>query len=307
MKRVQLVIFALLAAASISAGQTPQAQPSKPGTQPPQQQAAAQPPAAAPQGRRQPQAKTQEEFKAYQEAAAKPDAAAKEQAALAFLAKYPDSELRAFLLLDTMRAYQNMDNAEKTVEVGRKVLEVDANNPEALVTVATVLSERTRETDLDRDERLAEASKDANLALEKVATELFVPPTLPPDRAETIKNVLRSMAYSALGTVEMTRKNLPAAETNLRKSTELNSVQPDPVTYLRLSVVLDQQRKYPAALEAANKAVQYAPEGSQASNLAKMERDRLMKLVAAPAPTTPAPTAPPPSAPQPTNPPPPGH
>ncbi len=281
-----------------SATSTPQTQPAPQGQQP----AAGQTPAAVPQGRRQPQAKTQEEFKAYQEAVAKPDAASKEQAASAFMSKYADSELRAFLWLDTMRAYQNSDNADKTVEAGRKVLQADANNPEALVTVATVLAERTRETDLDRDERLSEAVKDANLALEKVSTDLFIPPGVPAERADAIKNVLRAMAHSALGTAEMTKKNLPGAEAHFRKATELNSMQPDAVTYLRLSVVLDQQKKYAEALDAANKAVQYAPEGSQASNLAKMERDRLTKLVNAP----PAPAAPPSSVPKPQNPPPPG-
>ncbi len=316
MKRVIIVfvtvlVVAALAVAQAPAGQQPTTPAQKPGAPPaqaqpgqaqPGQSQAAQPVTG---GKPQPQPKSPEEYKAFTEANGKAaNAAEMEAAANDFATKFPQSELRSLLYLQAMRSYQQSDNAEKTVEMGRKVLQFDATNPEALVTVATVLGERTRDTDLDRDERLNEATKDANLALQSVETGLTIPPNTPPERIEMVKKVLRSMAYGALGTIEMTKKNYPAAEQNLKKSSELNTVQPDPVTYLRLAVVLDQeanalaqqkkspeaQAKYQEALDAANKAVQYSPADSQVANLSKQERDRLAKLTGAPA-ATPAPGA----------------
>ena len=78
----------------------------------------------------------------------------------------------------------------------------------------------------------------------------MIPGNAPPDRVEAYKKSMRAMAYDALGTVALVKKDYPTAETNFRKSTDLNT-QPDPVTWLRLSVALDQQKKYPQALDAA--------------------------------------------------------
>src|SRR6476660_7843281 len=116
-------------------------------------------PATPPAGKRPPQAKTQAEFDAYKVAAADTDAAALEKAADDFAAKFPDSELRILLYKTAMRGYQNANNADKMLDMGRKCLALDPNDPEALVDVAEVLTERTRDTDLDKDQRLDEATK----------------------------------------------------------------------------------------------------------------------------------------------------
>lgn len=300
MKR--LFILMVLMAAAITTAAVQQGQPAQTGNQAAKPAApAALPPAQAQNGRAMPQAKSQDEFKAYQEAVAKATPADGEAAADAFSTKYPQSDLKLLVYRKAMYDYQNANNAERTVAMARKMLTLDANNPEALVTFATVTAQTTRETDLDRDERLSEASANATKALQTIDTDLLLPANAPPDRVEAFKNSMRAMAYDALGTVAMVKKDYPTAETNLSKSAELNAL-PDPVTYLRLSVALDQQKKYPQALDAANKAVQYSADSPQANNLAKMERDRLQKLVnaggtaapaASPAPSSPTPATPP--------------
>ena len=301
MKR--LFILMVIMAAAIITAEAQQGQPAQTGNQGAKQAApAAQPPAPAVQnGKPMPAAKTQEEFKAYQEAIAKATPAEVEAAAAAFATQYQQSDLKVLVYRKAMYDYQNANNGEKTVAMARKMLALDANSPEALVTFATVTAQTTRETDLDREERLNEAVADATKALQTVDTDLLVPADAPKDRVEAFKKSLRAMAYDALGTVAMVKKDYPTAEKNLSKSAELN-VLPDAVTYLRLSVALDQQKKYPQALDAANKAVQYSADSPQANNLAKQERDRLQKLVnvggtaapaASPAPSSPAPATPP--------------
>ena len=289
MKR--LFVLMVIMAAAIATAEARQGQPAQTGNQAAKPAAPAAQPQTGQNGRPMPEAKTQDEFKAYQEAAAKATPAEVEAAADAFATQFPQSDLQLLLYRKAMYDYQGANNGEKTLAMSKKVLALDPDNPEALVMSAVIAAQSTRETDLDRDERLNQASANATKALQTIDTDMLVPANLPAERVQAAKNSLRSMAYDALGTVAMTKKDDATAETNFRKSTEL-SPQPDSVTWLRLSIVLDHQGKYPQALDAANKAVQYSADSPQANTLAKQERDRLQKLVPAGGTTTPSSPAP---------------
>src|ERR1035438_4080623 len=132
-------------------------------------------PAPATQGKRPPQTKTQPEFDAWKAAAASTDAAAAEKAADDFATKFPDSEVRVLLYKNAMRLYQNANNGEKTEAMGRKVLALDGDDPEALVIVAEVIAEKTRDTDMDKEQRYAEAISMAQKAMTTLDTDLSVP------------------------------------------------------------------------------------------------------------------------------------
>jgi tetratricopeptide (TPR) repeat protein len=245
--------------------------------------------AAAPQGKRPPQAKTKEEYDAYNTAKALPDAAAREKAADDFAKKFPESELRLVLYGSAMNGYQQANDADKMLEMARKVLTFDPDQPEALVGVAQVLAERTHDTDLDRDQRIDEAKKDAQRALATVETDI---PTagLPPDQVALYKAFLKSEAYSVIGTIEYNAKAWTDAEADLRKSIDAFPQQVDPVAVLRLSLALDQQNKYVEALKYANQAVTLTQESTSAGKAARDEKDRLTKLNSGTAPgQTPAP------------------
>ncbi len=247
--------------------------------------AAQTPPAGqtAPAGKRPPQAKTQPEFDAYKAAAALTDPAAQEKAVGEFATKFPDSELRPLLYKSVMHEYQQANNADKMLEMAQKVVSFDADDPEALVAVAQVLAERTRETDLDKDQRLGEAKKDAQRALVTVDTD--VPSSgYPPEQLAAFKNFLRSEAYEILGTIDYNSKSWADAEGNLRKSIDAFPQQLDPVGVLRLSLTLDQENKYPEALKYAGQAVDLTKEGTATGDAARKERDRLTQLTGGAAP-----------------------
>jgi hypothetical protein len=237
---------------------------------------------ATPAGKRKPQAKTQEEFAAYKAAAALTDPAAQEKAAADFAAKFPDSELRQLLYAGVMHSYQQANNADKMMEMAQKILTYDADDPEALLGVAQVLAERTRDTDLDKDQRLAEARKDAQRAL--VTLETDIPTGYPPEQLAAYKGFLRSDAFAILGTLDFNAKAWADAEGNLRKSIDAFPQQPDPIAIFRLSVALDMQNKYPEALKFANQAVDLTKEGTAAGKAARDEKDRLTQLTGGAAP-----------------------
>jgi tetratricopeptide (TPR) repeat protein len=308
------LMMVLLAAASFALAQT-SSQPSqnpKPGAQGQQQPpAAGQAPAPgqapvpgqaapAPAGKRQPQAKSKDEYSAYMALMQMTDAAAMEKAADEFVAKYPDSELKGAVYQRTMAAYQSAGNSEdKTLEMGHKSLTYNPDDPGVLVSIAELIASRTRETDLDKDERLSEASKYAKHALETV-TDYPAPPQMPPDQVAKIKDEMRGTAYSVLGMAAYTNKNYADAIANFKQSIDVTKDNPDPTVYLRLTLALDKAGRYPEALEAANKTLALPGVQSQVTQLATQEKTRLEKLASVPKPAaSPAPTSPQPQSVQP--------
>ena len=261
-------------------------QPAQTGNAQGQQAPAAQP-AEAPHSKGAPQAKTPEEYKAYQDVVAKTDTAQMEAAADEFAQKYPNSDLRTVIYNQLLNVYRNGGATDKAIGVGRKSLAIDPTDPVPNVMVALALAQSTKDTDLDRDDRLNEASRDAQRAIDNVETGMAIPPNTPPEKVAAAKNSIMEMSYETLGTVAMMKKDYPGAEAAFRKGLDVNKTEPDGVLYLRLAIALDNQKKYPEALQATESAIKYNQPGSEAQNLANQEKTRLQKLVGnTPAPAT---------------------
>ncbi len=284
MKRVAIVVAVLaMCAASFAQANSKPASQSAPAGQAGQAGQAA----AAPQGKRPPKVNSQEEFAAYKAVIGTTDPAAAEKAANDFATKYPDSELRPLVYKSVMQRYQQANNGDKMVEMARKVLAIDPDDPEALVAVAQVGAEQVHDTDLDKDQRFAEAKKDAERALTTIDTD--VPSSgYPPEQLAQYKGFLRSQAYFVLGTIAFKNKNWAEAETNMRKSIDALPSQPDVIAVYRLAVSLDMQNKIPDALKAVQQAVDLTKDNpdSPAGKAAREEQDRLNKLNGGTAPAS---------------------
>jgi len=291
MKRTLMMAAILAVASSAIAQQTPAAPATKPAAQP-----AATAASTPPQGKRPPQAKTQPEFDAYQAAVAGTDPVVLEKNADDFAAKFPDSELRTILYRNVMRSYQNANNGDKMLDVGRKILKLDPDDPEALIGVAEVLTERTRDTDLDKDQRYDEAMQAAQRSIQTVDTDIIIPAGTPQEKVDTYKSTLRSTAYSIIGAIQLNSGKYTDAEASFHKSIDAYPSSPDPVVVLRLAIALDKQNKYPEALKEANRAVELTQDNTSAGVMARRERDRLVQLTGGAAPP-PASTAPAPKSP----------
>ena len=251
------------------------------------------------------QTKTREEYKAYQAAIANGQSPeAMEKAADDFAAKFPASDVRVLLYRAAMSSYQNAGNPEKMMSTGLKVLAIDKDDPEALIGIAEILEERTGPTDLDRQQRSEQVVEYASHALKTLDSDLAVPAGTSPDRVDAYKKYLRSTALAIIGTMYYKQEHFAEAETKLRNAMETDAANPDPVVVLRLALALDQQKKYPDALEQANRAVELTEEGTDLGRMARNERDRLVvkasgsgaSAVSAPSENQPAPqTNPPPN------------
>jgi tetratricopeptide (TPR) repeat protein len=184
-----------------------------------------------------------------------------------------------------MQRYQQANDADKMMDMAKKVLTIDPDDPAALVGVAQALAERTRDTDLDKDQRIAEAKKDAERSLITIDTDV---PTAgyPPEQLNAFKSFLKSEAYFVLGTIAFKASSWPDAESNLRKSIDALPQQPDTVAVFRLAVALDMQNKIPEAMKYANQAVDLTKDhpDSGVGKAARAEQDRLTKLSGGTAP-----------------------
>lgn len=244
--------------------------------------------AAAPQGKRPAKVNSQDEYNAYKAAVEITDPAAAEKAAEDFATKYPQSEVRPMVYKAAMQRYQQVNNGDKMVEMAKKVLAIDPDDPEALVSVAQVDVEKVKDDSLDKDVLLAEAKKNAERALVTVDTDV---PTsgYPEEKLKMYKDFIRSQAYFVIGTAAFKASKWPDAETNLRKSIDALPQQPDVIAVYRLALSLDFQNKIPEALKAAQQAVDLTKDtpDSPAGKAARQEQDRLMKYAQTGTPSTP--------------------
>jgi len=298
MTTARIFLVALLVAAATAAAQTSNAPANSQSSSQAGGQSSSQqnPPPQAnitnPKGKHPPTAKTKPEYDAYLAAVNTADPAQAETLAREFEVQFPKSELLPFLYQQVMAKYQKVDNSDKTLDMGHKVLQYDPDNVGALVMVATVLAERTRQTDIDRDQRLKEATADAQHALEDLRDgNYMLAANATPEQVQQFKDQVSGMAYQALGKSEMERENYPAAEQDLRKATETAAGKGDAIVWYRLALALDRENKYADANAAITTAVALAPADSAVGNMAKNEQNRLKQLSAAGTPAAPAPSS----------------
>ena len=207
------------------------------------------------------------------------DPAAMEKAADDFAAKFPDSELRPLLYKATMQRYQQANNADKMLEMAQEGPGDDPDDPEALVGVAQVIAERTRDTDLDKTRSWRKRRRTRSGRWSRL-TPTFRRRAIHRSKLAAYKGYLRSEIYAVLGTLASNAKNWAEAESNLRKSIDAFPQQLDSIAVLRLAVALDMQNKIPEALKYANQAVDLTKDhpDSAAGKAARAEQDRLTKL-----------------------------
>ncbi|MDR3762763.1 MAG: hypothetical protein P4M01_01570 [Acidobacteriota bacterium] len=245
------------------------------------------PASQAPAARKQPQPKTQAEYDAFKTAAALQDPGQLEAAASDFAQRFTSSELRAYLFQMAMGAYQNAGNTGKALEMARAVVRYDPENAVALATAGQILAERTHDDDLDRDDRLQEASADAKSAL-LYSASIPMPANMTPEQFAAAMAQLRGTAHEVQGTVFFKRADYFNAIKEYNAAVAEEKEHTDAVVYLRLAVANDKTNDLSGAQANVDKALGTSETNSEVHQLAAQEKDRLRKLatVAQTAPAT---------------------
>jgi tetratricopeptide (TPR) repeat protein len=223
---------------------------------------------------RRPQAQSQQERDDFNAAYALTGAAAAEKAANDFAAKYPASELPRYLYSSAMLQYQRENNPSKMLAMGERVLELDPDNPLALVLTATAMADSLADRDRDREKKIIAIKRNATRGIQ--AAEAGYPGNT--GTAPLYKTTLQAMAHSALGIMKLKTGDDAGAEKELKIAADLAKVRPDAYIWYHLALAQDHRKKYAAALGSIQQALQLASSDPELQQLAEVEFERLSGL-----------------------------
>ncbi len=249
-----------------------------------------------------PKAKSQAEGQALQAMAQAPNAKQREAAAEEFLTKYADSEFKPIVLLVVAQSAEEQGNGEKAIIYGERVLEANpdpATKAQALILLAKQNAQRTREFDLDRDEKLEKVSKYGKSAIDTLNTMAKPNAQMTDDQWNTMKSDLLSDAHEALGMGAAVKKDYATAESEFKEAVALGKTGL-PTPAVRLADVYNRENKYDDAIALCDKVLAMPNLHPGIKSMAENQRAKALKAKESAAkPATPAAPAAPAPAPAP--------
>jgi tetratricopeptide (TPR) repeat protein len=236
---------------------------------------------------KQPQPKSKGELEALQAMFAAQDPDARIKAANEVVTKYADTDFKDVALFMAAFSYQQKNDPENAIIYAERVLEANPKHYQSMLMLAELMAQRTREHDLDKEEKLAKAEKYATGAQELLKTAAKPNPNLTDEQWEAGKKDLNAQAYQAIGLVAMGRKKFDVAATNFKAALDTAS-QPDPATMVRLASAYNQGGKPDEAIAVLDKVLAQPDVHPQIKQFAQAEKVRATQLKGGAKPAAPA-------------------
>ncbi len=204
------------------------------------------------------------------------------------LVNYADTEFKAVALQVATASAQEMNDFEKMTIYGERTLEADPGNFAAMLMLATGLAQRTREFDLDREEKLGKAEKFANDAQALVAKAPKPRPDILDEQWEGARKDFYAQAHEARALVAMVRKKYDVAIAEFKTAIDV-ATTPDPATQVRLAAVYNMAGKHDEAIAVIDKLTQDPQLNPVIREFAQSEKLRAMQGKGQTAPAKPQP------------------
>jgi len=201
-----------------------------------------------------PQPKGPKEVEAIQAIFAAQDPDARIAAANNLVTKFSDTEFKATALYVAAFSYQQKGDMENVIVYSEKCLEADPKFFGAQLMIANALAIRTKEFDLDREEKLGRSEKMANAALALIDTAPKPRPDVTDEQWTAAKKDFTAQAYEALGIGALVRKKYDVCAEKLALAVS-NASQADPATMVRLASCQINVKKYDEAIAVLDKAL----------------------------------------------------
>jgi tetratricopeptide (TPR) repeat protein len=199
------------------------------------------------------------------------------KAAQAVLVKYADTQFKPLMLLTIAQSYQMKNDNDNVIVYAERVLkEGDPKSYEAMLMLAESYAQRTREFDLDKEEKLTKADKFAKDALESLKTATKPNPQITDEQWNGLMKENAARAHQALGLSAMVRKKYDVAITEFKMAVE-GADKPDPATQVRLASAYDAAGKYDDALAILDKLMAQSDLHPSIRQFAQAERVRAMQ------------------------------
>ena len=175
------------------------------------------------------------------------------KAAEELLSKYADTTFKETALLFEANAYQTKGDVDKATVYAEQVLAANPKNFQVPNMLGTMIVQKTRENDLDKEERLAKAEKYFNMTIDNLKTAAKPNPQLSDAQWEEGKKFLIADAHNGLGMVALKRKKYDEEASEFKVAVE---TQPDEPTFqVRLASALQQAGKNDEALAICDKVL----------------------------------------------------
>jgi tetratricopeptide (TPR) repeat protein len=248
-----------------------------------------------------PAPKSKDELAALQalmNARSSPDATIK--AAEDLLTKFADTDFKDMALFSEAGAYEQKQDYEKAQVFAERALEANPKYFQASLMLAELLAQRTRENDLDKEEKLARSEKYANDTIQLVKEASKPNPQIPDQQWEDAKKDITAESHNALGMAALTRKKYDVAVTEFKTAVD-SSAHPEPAYQVREASALQLEGKNDDAVAICDKIMADQQVHPQIRQVAQAIRATAIKAGAKnttpPAPpAAPAAPAPPPPA-----------
>jgi len=222
--------------------------------------------------------KSQKELQALQAlfSATTPDA--KIKAADELVTNFADTDYKSVALQVEADAYEAKNQHEKAIVYAEQALDADPKNFDAMTLLANVYSQTTRDSDLDKNEKLAKADKYANDALAALKDAPKPNPQMTDEQWNQYRGGAQAQAYVALGTSNLVRKKYDDAKGNYEKA---YSLSPDPYTLIRAGRAMMNAGRYDDAIAYDDKVISAANVDPNAKQIATNDKAQVEKLKAA--------------------------
>ena len=272
-------ILAIAGAATLAA-QAPPAQ--APPAQAPAEQAG---PVA-----KQPKPKSKGELEAVQAMFQAQDPDARIKAADNLVTKFADTDFKDLALFFAAISFEQKGDPDNAIAYAERAVQANPKSYQALLMLSRLVASRTREHDLDREEKLTKVEnyvKSADAALKDAPKPN---PSLTDEQWAAAKKDLESQGHEALGMAAMARKKYDVAEVEYKTAVDM-SAQPDPATMVRLGATYNLEGKYDDAVAVLDKVLAMPDAHPTVKQFAQAERVRAMQGKGGAKPAAAAPAA----------------
>ena len=187
------------------------------------------------------------------------------------LTKYADTEFQDTALFFEANAYQRKGDADKAQVYAERALAANPKNFQASLMLAESIAQRTRENDLDKEDRLARAEKYANDTIATLNVAEKPNPQMTDQQWGDIKKDLIAQTHDALGMSAMMRKKYDVAINEFKMSVE-GAAHPEPAYQVRLASAYSSAGQYDDAIKLAEKVMGEADIPTQIKQVAQSVR-----------------------------------
>jgi len=192
------------------------------------------------------------------------------------LSKFKDTQFKSTALVMAGDAYQRKGDAPNSIVYGNRALEADPKNFQAMLLVSGQLAQMTKEFDLDKDEKLKQASKLATDAIPTINAAAKPNPQIPDDQWAAIKKDMVSQAHETLGVIASINKKWDTAITEFKTAID-EAAHPEPATMVRLAATYNLSMKYDEASAMADKVLATPGVPDALKKIAQDQKDRAAK------------------------------